>query len=266
MVIPGIVAFVLAVLERFSKAHFKASPFLRHHFLSDVIYLFTGFVAGGSFGAAYFAWASGWVGDYLAIPRLAVIDLPWWLLTLVAFVALDLGNYFAHYLLHRFSLLWEFHKVHHSSRTLDWLATFRSHIVEQSLRRLVAPALLILAGFPMKTVALAGGLFLSWAIFNHSNLRLKLHFLETFLITPRLHRLHHCPETESSNLGTVFTFWDRLRGTFLSADASADSLFGIGNEIETYPQGWVDQLIEPLKRIARSVSARTASPTAKVGF
>lgn len=260
MAIPGIVAFALAVLERFPKMRFKASPLFRRYFISDVIYLLTGFVAGGSLGAAYIAWASGWIGGHLALPRPPEFDLPLWLSTLLALVALDFGNYFAHYLLHRSSLLWEFHKVHHSSRTLDWLATFRSHVIEQALRRLIAPALLILAGFPMKTVALAGGIFIAWAIFNHSNLSLNLRFLESILITPRLHRLHHLPETENHNLGTVFTFWDQLRGTFMIADASTDSVFGVGDEIETYPQGWADQLVEPPRRIVRAMSTRTVSP------
>jgi sterol desaturase/sphingolipid hydroxylase (fatty acid hydroxylase superfamily) len=147
MVIPGIVAFLLTAFERFSKVRFKASPLFRSYFTTDVIYLLTGFVAGGSLGAAYIAWASGWIGDHLSLPRLPGFDLPFWLSTLLALVALDLGNYFAHYLLHRSNLLWEFHKIHHSSRTLDWLATFRSHIVEQALRRLIAPALLILVIF-----------------------------------------------------------------------------------------------------------------------
>ena len=260
MVIPGIVAFLIAALERFSKVQFKASPFVRRYFVSDVIYMLTGFVAGGSLGAVYFAGTSNWIEDHFVLPRVAEVELPLWLLTLMAFVALDLGNYFAHYLLHRSNLLWEFHKIHHSSHTLDWLATFRSHIVEQILRRLIAPALLIVVGFPMKPVALAGSLFLAWAIFNHSNLSLRLRFLEVILITPRLHRLHHLPETEDRNLGTVFTFWDRLRGTFLIADANADSVFGIGDEIETYPQGWADQLIEPPRRIVRAMSTRTISP------
>jgi lathosterol oxidase len=92
------------------------------------------------------------------MPRLASANLPLWATTPLALVAIDLGNYLAHILLHRYGALWEFHKVHHSSRTLDWLATFRSHIVEQALRRLIAPALLIIAGFPIKAVVLAGGL------------------------------------------------------------------------------------------------------------
>lgn len=53
MIIPGIVALLLSVLERLAKFRFKASPFLRRYFVSDVIYLLTGFLAGGTMAAAY---------------------------------------------------------------------------------------------------------------------------------------------------------------------------------------------------------------------
>jgi len=35
---------------------------------------------------------------------------------MLALLGLDVGNYFAHYRLHRFDVLWQFHKIHHSSR------------------------------------------------------------------------------------------------------------------------------------------------------
>jgi len=37
MVIPGVVAFLLAVFERFSKIRFKSSPLFRRYFISDVM-------------------------------------------------------------------------------------------------------------------------------------------------------------------------------------------------------------------------------------
>jgi len=43
---------------------------------------------------------------------------------MLVLLGLDVGNYFAHYCLHRFDVLWQFHKTHHSSRELDWLANF----------------------------------------------------------------------------------------------------------------------------------------------
>jgi lathosterol oxidase len=166
-----------------------------------------------------------------------------------AIVMLDLGNYLAHYLLHRSDWLWEFHKVHHSIMQLDWLATFRSHLVEQALRRLLAPVLLIVVGVPIEAVLIASGIFISWAMLNHSNLELNLRFLEPVLITPRLHRVHHLYKISERNLGTVFTCWDRIRGTLVLVETNEKSVFGVGEE--TYPQGWFVQFVEPMRRIIR---------------
>src|SRR5262249_12113676 len=250
----GITAFLLAAVERFSRLRFLPSPLFRRYFASDTFYLLTGFVAGWSLAVAYVASGSQWVGDWWGIPRLASADLPLWAAGLLALVAIDLGNYLVHSLLHHYSALWEFHKVHHSSNTIDWLATFRSHIGEQALRRSIAPALLIIAGFPIKAAVLAGGLFTAWRMLNHSNLKLNLRLLDPILITPRLHRLPHVPETENRNFGTFFTFWDRMRGTFVQSELEEPSAFGVAGEIDSYPQGWLPQFVEPVRRLLRTRS------------
>ena len=261
-VIPALAAFALAVLERLPRIRFRKSPLLRRYVVSDVVYLLTGFVAGASLALGYIAAASDLIGASFGVPRLSSLDLPLWVSVPAALVALDLGNYVAHWLLHRYPALWEFHKVHHSSETLDWLATFRSHLIEQAIRRLVAPVLLILAGFPIPAVTLAAGIFVAWAIFNHSNLRLNLRSLEPLLVTPRLHRLHHIPETDDRNFGTVFTVWDRLRGTLLVRDTNRDAAFGVAGEVTGYPQGWLAQFVEPPRRILAAWTTARANPDA----
>src|ERR1043166_5199405 len=125
LVILGTGAMLLAVLERSPRWRFRAAPLLRAYFTSDVTFLLTGFVAGGALATAYVAAASGWVETFAQVPRLGALGLPLYVTVPLALVGLDLGNYVAHWALHRFDILWELHKVHHSSRTLDWLATFR---------------------------------------------------------------------------------------------------------------------------------------------
>ena len=243
----GVTISVLALLERAERFRFRSSPFFRAFFTTDLIYLVTGYVAGSSVAIAYIVAATRLLGA-AGIPRLAAAGTPLWLAAPLALVLLDLGNYLAHWLLHRVDFLWEFHKVHHSSSTLDWLATFRSHVVEQALRRLIAPVLLIAGGFSTDAVVLAGSVFYAWAAFNHANLRPRLRLLEPVLVTPRLHRLHHLPRTTERNLGTVFTVWDRLRGSLVVAESPGPMHFGIPGEMETYPQGWLRQLVEPPRR------------------
>jgi sterol desaturase/sphingolipid hydroxylase (fatty acid hydroxylase superfamily) len=248
----GAVAIIFMLTERCSKLRFCPSPFLRPLFLTDVFYLLTGFVAGGSVSAAYVDYGSQVVGATFGTQQFT-LAIPRWVSILIALVALDAGNYFAHYLLHRFEALWEFHKIHHSSPRLDWLATFRSHILEQALRRLLAPILLIFLGFPPDVVFAAGAIFIAWAIFNHANLRVNLRFLENALITPRLHRVHHLSNAPTRNLGTIFTCWDRMRGTFSTEEMDEKS--GLGNGEPRYPQNWLSQLVEPMRRIGGMKSA-----------
>jgi len=166
----------------------------------------------------------------------------------IAIVLYDLGAYASHLLLHRVDSLWRLHEVHHSSPTLDWIATFRGHVGEHALRHLLSPALLLLAGFPVACVALATAIYTAWAAFVHANLRIRLRFLGPQLITPRLHRLHHVPGTSGRNLGTIFSLWDRMRGTLVTDPAAPLGPLGVPGREASYPQAWLAQLVEPFRR------------------
>src|SRR5262245_65127219 len=109
--IMGITALLLAAVERFSRLRFRPSPLFRRYFASDTFYLLTGFVVGGSLVVAYVASSSRWLGDSWGIPRLASANLPLWGTAHFALLAIDLGKYFVHFLVHRHDTLWDFHKV-----------------------------------------------------------------------------------------------------------------------------------------------------------
>jgi sterol desaturase/sphingolipid hydroxylase (fatty acid hydroxylase superfamily) len=250
---------ILASLERLPGLRYRRAPLLRAFFVSDVFYLLTGFVAGTSLATAYVVSASAALGS-IGVPRLGALQLPLWAGAAISLLALDLGNYVAHWLMHRYDALWEFHKVHHSSRALDWLATFRSHLLEQALRRLLAPLGLIVIGLPIEAVLVGASVFNAWAMLIHSNLSLDLRSLEPVLVTPRLHRVHHDPETAQKNFGTFLTLWDRLfRARFVSRNVAPGVAFGVPDEVEIYPQGWWPQLLEPLRRVGRATGARAAA-------
>ena len=240
-----VTGLVIASLERLPGLRFRRAPFLRRFFASDVFYLVTGFMGGTALTYSFIFSASAVLGS-VGVPRLSAFELPGWVSAAIALVSLDLGNYAAHSLMHRYDALWEIHKIHHSSRALDWLATFRSHIFEQILRQLLAPIILILVGVPLEAVVLGSSVFYAWAMFIHSNLGLNLGAIEPVLVTPRLHRLHHDSNNTNKNFGTVFTLWDRLLGKLDVRESSTDVIFGVPGEVETYPQGWWPQLVQPL--------------------
>ena len=78
------------------------------------------------------------------------------------------------------------------------------------------------------------------------------------LITPRLHRLHHVATSCEKNFGVAFSVWDRLARTLTTATEEGGPL-GVPGEIDTYPQTWTKQLVEPFRRWR---AARSPAPSA----
>src|SRR6185436_2966684 len=104
---------MIASLERLPGLRFRSSPLFRRFFASDVFYLATGFLAGTSLTYSYISSASLILGS-IGVPRLSAFDFPGWMSAILALVSLDLGNYAAHWLMHRYDASWEIHKIHHS--------------------------------------------------------------------------------------------------------------------------------------------------------
>jgi sterol desaturase/sphingolipid hydroxylase (fatty acid hydroxylase superfamily) len=177
----------------------------------------------------------------------------------VALVLYDGVAYAVHRGLHRSSRLWALHKVHHSSRQLDWLATTRAHPLENLLRHGAAQAPLFLLGLPAATIAATVALYAAFALYGHSNLRSPRR-LEALFVTPRLHRLHHHTATTDRNFGTVLTAWDRLAGTYTSDPPARGDRLGVPNEVDTYPQHLTEAFRQPLRELrARQLLARPAT-------
>jgi sterol desaturase/sphingolipid hydroxylase (fatty acid hydroxylase superfamily) len=242
----GVAVATLILAERIPRLRWQASPFFRAFFASDLFYLVTGAIF---LSLLMRAQAEPWAGIFgEGIPR-ALATAPFALTVGLAIILHDLGGYGSHFLLHRINALWELHKVHHSSRTLDWLATFRAHIVEHALRHFFSPVLLILLGFPLAAVAIASVVLAVWAVLIHANLNVSWRWLEPLLITPRLHRLHHVPATSAQNFGTFFSVWDRLRGTLTTDPTALLQPLGVPGVIDTYPQNWPAQFVEPFRRL-----------------
>jgi lathosterol oxidase len=241
----GLALAILVGAERLPRLRFQPSAFFRPFFVSDVWYLATGVIL---LSVVMRTQALPWAGVFSVSLRQMLADTPFVLTVGLALILHDLGAYFSHTLLHRFTLLWEFHKVHHSSRTLDWLATFRAHLCEHALRHLLSPVLLILLGFPLIAVGIASAATGVWAALVHANLGGSWRWLEPVLITPRLHRWHHVPATSTRNLGVFLSVWDRLGGTLATDATAALQPTGVPGAVERYPQTWPHQFVEPFTR------------------
>ena len=184
---------LVATLERVPGLRLRESPFLRPFFATDVIWYLAAVAITVAFGPLLEGLARSRAA--LGLPGLESLELPWVAQVVVATVLYDLGATAAHMLLHRYDMLWRLHKVHHSSRVLDWLATTRAHALEHLARGIPTQAALFTLGVPASALAVALAVYAAFATIGHSNLRIDLSRLEWLFVTPRIHHLHHVPET-----------------------------------------------------------------------
>jgi sterol desaturase/sphingolipid hydroxylase (fatty acid hydroxylase superfamily) len=190
-------------------------------------------------GSAVFAREHGW-------GLLNTIDLPLWLSVLLSIILLDLIIYGQHVLLHRWSVGWSIHKVHHADPGFDVTTGLRFHPIEILLSMGIKILAISLLGIPALAVLIFEILLNATAMFNHSNIAWPDSIdrcCRLFIVTPDMHRIHHSviPAETNSNFGFNLTCWDRLFGTYRAEPLLGQEQMSIG--LMEYQQ---DQRVEQL--------------------
>jgi sterol desaturase/sphingolipid hydroxylase (fatty acid hydroxylase superfamily) len=183
----------------------------------------------------------------LAAFRAAVAGQPWALQFVEVMLLTDFCQYWFHRAFHRFPFLWGFHAVHHSAKSMDWLAGSRMHFVEIILLRGVTSLPLLTLGFAPSVMQAYIGFVYVYASLVHANLRGDFDVLGRFLVTPRFHHWHHAIEEEAidKNFAVHFPFLDRLFGTYLFPKGQWPSGYGVEERV---PQGYGQQFLYPFRR------------------
>lgn len=145
-------------------------------------------------------------------------NLPPAALFILSFLWMDLTFYWWHVANHRFPFLWRFHNVHHIDPDMDVSTGFRFHFGEVAMSAVFRVVQVAASGISAPAFAAYEIVFQANTLFHHSNLRLPIRverLLNKFLVTPRMHGIHHSQirmET-NSNYGVVFPWWDRIHRT-----------------------------------------------------
>ena len=131
---------------------------------------------------------------------------------------LDYTFYWWHRWMHKNALLWRCHMVHHTDLDLDVSTAARFHFTEYVFSTAYRAAQITVIGASPTAAAIFETIIMIAAEFHHSNLRLPAEFerrLNAFVVTPRMHGIHHSIiEGESnSNFATVLTLWDFLHAS-----------------------------------------------------
>ena len=175
-----------------------------------------------------------------------------WLQVLEIMFLTDLVQYWVHRMFHQVPALWEFHAVHHSAKSLDWMASARMHVLEIIVLRGTTVIPMFVLGFT--EVAIYAYLLLVYlhSSLVHANVGWNLNRIGWLVVTPRFHHWHHGIDREAIdvNFAIHFPLFDRLFGTFYLPRDEWPSGYGVGGH--PVPRGYWKQFLHPFRLKARS--------------
>lgn len=221
----------------------RNQKFFRSKWILDFCFFLGQYIIWG----AIVIWVLNYFGSFLTsfIPnslQLTIKNQPYLLQVFEVLFLSDFLIYWGHRLQHKVDFLWRFHKVHHSSEQLDWLAAHREHPIDSiyTIGLINLPAFIM--GFPLTSIAGVIAFRGIWAIYIHSNVRLPLGPLRVLIGAPELHHWHHDLDRRAGNYANISPLMDVIFGTYKCPDEEPEK-FGIKEES---PNSYLGQLIEPL--------------------
>jgi sterol desaturase/sphingolipid hydroxylase (fatty acid hydroxylase superfamily) len=147
-------------------------------------------------------------------------NLPSWIKIVLGILLIDFGSYIFHNISHKLPLLWRIHRVHHSDPSINASSSLRFHPIDVVLSQCLWPVFwIVLMGISMTSFIIYGTLALPLLVLQHSNFKIPS-WIEKYgryiFSTPGWHKIHHADEQSltDSHYGDVFTFWDRIFGTW----------------------------------------------------
>ncbi|WNL47381.1 sterol desaturase family protein [Dyella sp. BiH032] len=189
----------------------------------------------------------------------AVRDLPFVPQLLLCILVADLAQYWTHRAYHEVPFLWKFHAVHHSVKTMDWLAGSRQHMLELIFTRVCVLAPLYILGFSegvMNAYIIVVGF---QAVFNHANVHLPWGPLKYVVVTPDFHHWHHASDDEAidKNYAAHYAFLDYLFGTAVKSKKKFPEKYGVVGDY--MPDGFVRQQMFPFRGSTKPAESATES-------
>jgi sterol desaturase/sphingolipid hydroxylase (fatty acid hydroxylase superfamily) len=210
--------------------------FIVNHMVVGFVLLATNLLVHKLFGWAAKEGIQAWVQG---LPFLAAL----FFIVLVA----DLVQYWTHRAYHEVPLLWRLHAVHHSVKSMDWLAGSRQHILELLITRTLVLAPIYVLGFSKEVIDAYIVIVGFQAVFNHANVSVRLGPLRYLIVTPNFHHWHHSQDDEAidKNYAAHFAFLDHVFGTAVQSDRKWPNQYGVVGDY--VPNGFLKQLQFPFR-------------------
>ena len=158
---------------------------------------------------------------------------------LAAIIGVEFFYYWWHRGSHEVNLLWAAHVVHHHSEDYNLAVALRQSVTTWAtmLPFYLPLAILGVPTFEYAVVLSPSTLYQFWI---HTELVPPLGFLERWLNTPSLHRVHHAinPRYLDKNHSATFIVFDRLFGTYQREEHEEACTYGITRPLGSYNILW----------------------------
>ena len=190
------------------------------------------------------------IGWGLVMENITLIDMPlaWFdvsprgiALWVTAAVAWDFAYYWFHRYSHEISILWAAHAVHHQSEEYN-LSTALRQTSTSFLFGWIFYVPLFAIGFPLEVLLTVSAVNLLYQFWVHTRFIGRLGPLESVLMTPSHHRVHHAQNERyiDRNYGGIFIVWDRLFGTYEPESDEEPVVFGVRKPLANWNPLWAN--------------------------
>ena len=192
----------------------------------------------------------------ITVKSLAVIDIttfPKWAQLLIFFLFQDFVQWFTHVLLHRYNVLWRFHKVHHSVKEMGFAAHLRYHWMENIFYKpLKVLVVMLLGGFEPEQAFIIHFIAITIGHLNHANIKLTYGYFKFIFNNPVMHLYHHAyslprDKKYGVNFGISLSLWDYIFKTNYIPEQSGTIKLGYQDD-QNMPKRFFKQLLYGFKR------------------
>lgn len=173
-------------------------------------------------------------------------DMPIWMGLVVFFLLSDFVQWLTHVMMHKFPLLWKFHRVHHSVKEMGFAAHLRYHWMENVVYKpLKTIVVMIVGGFEPSQAFIIHFFAIIIGHLNHANLKINYGPLKYLFNNPIMHLWHHAKvlpvsRQDGVNFGISLSLWDYLFKTNYIPRIDGEIELGFDGD-ESFPTSFVDQ-------------------------
>jgi sterol desaturase/sphingolipid hydroxylase (fatty acid hydroxylase superfamily) len=187
-----------------------------------------------------------------------------WYTVAYGVVMYDLGVWLCHWASHKVRFLWCFHDPHHTSETMNIGVASGNFFLESVFLNFFRILVAVFFGLTPQILLFVFILDAAWVRFAHISEAMlpngRLGILNTLLITPSLHRVHHGRNLRylDMNYANVITLWDWLFGTYKREDPDEKVQYGLTTptDVDNFKNYYLGEYIKLWKDVRQAPTWR----------